>query len=428
MDDFGTELRRRREAAGLSLTDLAQRVRYSKSHLSKVESGAKRPSDALARGCDVALAAGGALTRLVSGRPGRRVSSPPGVKAWAVAMDGVGPADAAAFDPSSVSAFALAGLTGAERVRSGDRTGEALAALPLLRSWFAELRRLGQTSRPAALGPMLVSTTAFLRDLAQDSRAPARQQAFRLAARVAEYTGWMAQERGNGAAALWWTDHAVELGVAGGNDELRAYALVRRAELCLYQDDALGAAQLAQEARAARCGRRTRGLAAQREAQAYALTGDEAGCRRALAEAADLLTDLPADDDEPQLGSTTAPDPMRFATAWCLHDLGHLDESAEILHAELERLPATAQRARARYASRLALSLAGLRQLDRAAEVVGPALDVVRSVDSATARYDLGQLNRVVRRWRDDATVRQLMPRLTAALRVTPASPTELAS
>ncbi|MFG1904925.1 helix-turn-helix domain-containing protein [Micromonospora carbonacea] len=34
MDDFGTELRRRREEAGLSLIDLAQRVRYSKSHLS----------------------------------------------------------------------------------------------------------------------------------------------------------------------------------------------------------------------------------------------------------------------------------------------------------------------------------------------------------------------------------------------------------
>ncbi|MEV0154064.1 helix-turn-helix transcriptional regulator [Micromonospora sp. NPDC050686] len=419
MDDFGTELRRRRETAGLSLTDLAQRVRYSKSHLSKIESGAKRPSGPLARSCDVALAADGALTRLVPGRPGPRASAPPPAQAWTVAVDGT---DAAAFSPAGVSAYLLAGLTGVgPSPSSGDRTGEAGAALPLVRAWFDQLRLLGQTSRPAALGPMLVSTTGFLRELSEASRPPVRQQALRLAARIAEYTGWMAQERGNDAAAAWWTDHAVELAVAGGNDELRAYALVRRAELCLYRDDALGAAQLAQEARAARCGARTRGLAAQREAQGYALMGDEAGCRRALAEAADLLAEAVGDDDEPVLGSTSAPDPMRFVTAWSLHDLGRLDESAAILGAELDLLPPTAQRARARYAARLALALAGQRQLDRAAAVVGPALETVRSVDSATARYDLRQLNRVVRRWRDDEAVRQLMPALTTALRVAPA-------
>jgi len=52
---FGTELRRRRLAAGHSLTDLANLVNYSKSHLSKIESGSKTAGVALARRCDQAL-------------------------------------------------------------------------------------------------------------------------------------------------------------------------------------------------------------------------------------------------------------------------------------------------------------------------------------------------------------------------------------
>ncbi|MFJ5309128.1 helix-turn-helix domain-containing protein [Streptomyces sp. NPDC088350] len=71
--DFGPELRRRRLAARLSLHQLGQRVHYSKSQLSKVERGIKRPTPELARLCDTELGADGALSRLVPVRP----SEPP---------------------------------------------------------------------------------------------------------------------------------------------------------------------------------------------------------------------------------------------------------------------------------------------------------------------------------------------------------------
>ncbi len=63
---FGGELRRRREAAGLSLARLATRVHCSKSHLSKVENGHARPDRAFAEACDAALGASGALTALLT--------------------------------------------------------------------------------------------------------------------------------------------------------------------------------------------------------------------------------------------------------------------------------------------------------------------------------------------------------------------------
>ena len=66
---FGEELRRRRLAAGLTLTCLAQRIHYSKGQLSKVERGIKSPSRELVHLCDAALDAGGALTSLVRDKP-----------------------------------------------------------------------------------------------------------------------------------------------------------------------------------------------------------------------------------------------------------------------------------------------------------------------------------------------------------------------
>lgn len=62
---FGAELRRRRRAAGISLTELAFRVHYSKSQLSKIENGRARPNDTLAALCDREFDAGGILVALV---------------------------------------------------------------------------------------------------------------------------------------------------------------------------------------------------------------------------------------------------------------------------------------------------------------------------------------------------------------------------
>src|SRR5690349_18500497 len=61
---FGEELRRRRLAAGLTLSGLARQVHYSKGQLSKVERGIKGPSLELVRLCDAALAASGGLIAL----------------------------------------------------------------------------------------------------------------------------------------------------------------------------------------------------------------------------------------------------------------------------------------------------------------------------------------------------------------------------
>ncbi len=64
-DGFAAELRRLRGLRKVSLTGLARSIHYSKGYLSKIENGSKPPTLDVARRCDDALDAGGALLRLV---------------------------------------------------------------------------------------------------------------------------------------------------------------------------------------------------------------------------------------------------------------------------------------------------------------------------------------------------------------------------
>ncbi|MEU7598348.1 helix-turn-helix domain-containing protein [Streptomyces sp. NPDC039022] len=76
-EEFGDALRRLRREREVSLRTLAQLVHYSKGYLSKIENGEKPPTGDVARRCDAALAADGALTRLLSARtPGDRCPYP----------------------------------------------------------------------------------------------------------------------------------------------------------------------------------------------------------------------------------------------------------------------------------------------------------------------------------------------------------------
>lgn len=62
--DFGAVMRRLRRERGVSLSGLAEATNYSKSHLSNIENGRKRPNRELAESVDAALCADGELSGL----------------------------------------------------------------------------------------------------------------------------------------------------------------------------------------------------------------------------------------------------------------------------------------------------------------------------------------------------------------------------
>ncbi|GAA3205696.1 helix-turn-helix transcriptional regulator [Actinocorallia longicatena] len=421
---FGETLRRLRMAEGLSLAGLAGRAHYSKGYLSKVESGARPPTPQLARRCDAALGAGGALAALAGGGrpppPAEEAAAPEDERnVWIMSLgteaDGwftpVGRRELLAAGGS-----ALLGLnTSPPAVRAAAVRETGLEAGKTI---FTRLRALGQVAGPGLVLPTVVAQANMLRSVAAASEGPLREGWSRLAARHAEYAGWLAQEAGNPRAALWWTGTAVRL--AGEADpDMAAHALVRRALITLYADDGSTTAALAGRARRSPAGRRVRGLAALREAQGHALTGDALACERAADHGALLLDGASAGSDPLALGSAHV-DVVAVTRGWCLYDLGRPAEAAAVLEEQVARIPPDAHRSLARYGARLALAHATAGERERACEVTEGVLDAAAGVDSATIRTDLARLARTLIRWRSEPRIRSLYPRLTTVLHVSP--------
>lgn len=405
---FGMELRRHRMAAGLSLSALARLVHYSKSHLSKVENGVKPASPQLARRCDAALNASGALAALTeqAGRP-RLLTG------YAESLDT--PADirrpATIARRDLLAALGPAFMSGTMARAHASHDGEMLT---LFRSIFADLRRAGQQTSPTILLPVIAALADMLELLGSDSRSG---DLLVLASRFAEYAGWMAQESGDDDAAVRWTQHAVQLAEAGGDRDLATYSHVRHALITLYRHDAIATIGLAKHARRESRNPRIAALAACREAQGHAIAGDYGSCQRSLDQAREHMAHAVATGpDVPVLGTSMVADPVAVTNGWCLHDLGRSREAAAVLSTEMRKIPQDAKRARIRYGTRLALALASIRELDQATALVAAFLDDLLWLDSATIRADLRHLARTLNRWHSAAPVRAVMPGLQAAL------------
>ncbi|MCE7003466.1 helix-turn-helix domain-containing protein [Kibdelosporangium philippinense] len=426
MDDrarlFAEELRRIRLAAGVSLSELAKRVHYSKGYLSKIETGVKPAGTDLARRCDAALDAGGELVALVEHRGPASADADGWQESWA--------GDGWMLNLESNGSSWFNPVTGRDTVDSGtallafgltERHASAAAqqetTIAGYQKIFEQHRLIGQTTSPALVLPALIAQTHTLRGLAKATRSPMRVQFLQLASRYAEYVGWMTQEAGNDRATLWWTQSAVEMANAAGDLDLAAHSLVRNALIALYRDDAKQTVELSRQAQAdPKTPVRIRGLAALREAQGHALAGDDRLCRNTLDRAKQLLETVVSSADGMVLGTTVVSNMAPMVTGWCMYDLGRPAEAAEILADEIARLPVSSRRAHARFGARLALSHAAAGDIDHACSLTHNVLDSAELVDSATVRFDLRRIGRTLARWPSHSSVRDLQPRLTTAL------------
>ncbi|OON82409.1 helix-turn-helix domain-containing protein [Streptomyces tsukubensis] len=426
---FGAELRRRRIAAGLTLTDFASSVHYSKGQISKIENSRKKPSQELARLCDAALDADGQLCCLV---PSSRAMSSARAERDAEGS-GIGrdpdrdrPSRRRVLTAGAASAIALgtsapAGAASPPLAPSPQRQPPAgppsVALLESSTALLLQYRRLGQVAAPDAVLPALSAQTRSLSSLAASGTGSrTARDTLALASRYAEFTGWMSQEAGDNSTALYWTDHAVALAEESGDDDLAGYALVRRALMTYYAGDAESTVALARRARGGRLPARIRGLAAQRVAQGHALGGEYDACMRALDQARELLARSTVEDGGPVLGPTHLGDPVSMITGWCLFDLGRPSQAGQVLDRELLTVPAHALRTHARYGVRRALSHATAGELEHACTLTDQLLRTTAGVRSATVDMDLRRLARVLGRHSQHPAVLALSPHLAAAL------------
>ena len=395
---FGVELRRLRMAAGLSVSELARLIQFSKGYVSKVETGQKSPSPHFVRTVDAALGGSGRLITLGEDRATLNV-------------DTLGQGE-----PHLYGGEEPPGATVPVMVGSVDEP-EARYSLAAFRMILEQLRDLGQTLEPSAVVQMLKPHVLALRGLAAQSDGVMAEEALGLAAHFADFTGWMTQETGDDFGALRWIDVAASLAQTVGDRDMIANCYTRRAAIALYQQDAYGTISFAKQAQLIECGPRVMGLAVLREAQGHALAGDYDSFMACLGRATALkVTSVEEGDTEPPIGPARITDPVALAQGWSLFDLGRSVEAIEVLEPLLASTPKQRSRAWARVACRLALALASVREVDRACDLAEKILVLSPIVQSATIRSDLRQLSRMLNRWGSNPRVRAIMPRLSAAL------------
>ncbi|GGV24104.1 transcriptional regulator [Streptomyces spectabilis] len=425
--NFGRELRSRRLDAGLSLEQLGQRVHYSKSQLSKVERGLKRPTPELARLCDAQLKADGALADLIPARSSHPSPVSPGhdSEVWLMHVDKDGSSSIQRMTRRRVisagAASALA-LQVSDGLVSPPPDETAATVVDAARLVFDQLRQLGQASGPAGVLPALAAQAHSLEQLATHTGPHTRRALLLIASRYAEYAGWMAQECGKDGMARWWTQRAARLADVGDDPDLATYANVRHSLISLYRGDVTESGQLAEQALRSDASSRVRGLAAQHLAQSAAVAGDYTACMRSLDRARELLARDVADPAQPVLGTSHLPDVVSMFTGWCLYDLGRPAQAAALLDKETSRVPAHAFRTRGRHNVRRALAHAAAGEVDHACEIASEALTSVGLTRSATVTADLRRLSHTLGRHRDRPSVRALAPDLADAIACTTAS------
>lgn len=282
MDAFGKLLRQHRESAGLSLRQLGAIIHFQYSHISQVERGNRRPTDALATACDQALDADGALIEAY--RTGRSDATDLHRRTMLRAMTAL------------AAAPAVAPLAGLEALRHG--LGDA--ATPDHDEWEQIVADYGhgyyRQPRPALMAQLSADLTVLQHQIAADDGAR-RPGLLRAAARLSVIVALSLVASGHVIMGRrWWqTAHRVadESGDTDTQVLVRAWDVVNGcydgrspSTVIALSDDALPL--LGRQATSAACG-----LLAGR-AQALSLVGRHAEAVTTVRQLADLAQRLPA--------------------------------------------------------------------------------------------------------------------------------------
>jgi transcriptional regulator with XRE-family HTH domain len=261
-NEFGGEVARLLTERGMSLRQAARLTHYDPSYLSKVISGRKAPSLALAAALDVALGADGALTALASGGldPGDA-----GRLGWTLAS------------PRRVDHAAVAGL----------------AAV------LAAQRRAEDALGSAAVLPAVAAQLGAVETLVTEARGPVRPAVVEVGAEWAQYAGWLHASTGQDAKAARLYDQALAWAVEAAAVSLVSEVISLKGQMAWTAGQpgpVIGLSQAAQRDPAAFPGQHA--ISAAQEARGHAMTGDAAATERCLGEAAVKASEARERQDE----------------------------------------------------------------------------------------------------------------------------------
>jgi transcriptional regulator with XRE-family HTH domain len=255
----------------------------------------------------------------------------------------------------------------ADSTRAGD-TSPALGVLPAAHIAsdaeivsFYERLIVDYAAFDNAAGPTHVvdavsQHAVSLQNQLRTALAPVRPALARMAARYAEFAGWLYQDCGDAVCGARWTETALSLAHASGENEFVAYVLMRRSNQAVEQHDAGLALGLADAALNA--GRtptaRIRALGFRQKAAGLALAHDVHGTNDALTTARDHIA---ADPEWNPLTGYCTLHYLDAEAAICRLRLGQAEAALDLLLPAIESWPASYNRDRGFYQAHLAEAL-----------------------------------------------------------------------
>lgn len=288
-DQFGRELKWWREQAGLTQVQLAGRLGYDNTYLSKIESGDRLPRIDLASRVDDLLCAGGALLAAATGVLARRGAHRGDQVGYATPIPL--PVPGSACDgwiarPTRLPAlgincplhgadgcWAVPPAGGLPGLRAGVSSGgaadeEAIHGFAALLVSFVDAGR--QRTAHHLSAPVEHTVRALMRSV-PSAGGRAADGLLHLAAAYAGLAGWLRVELGQHGMGMMWLRHAVEWGQASGNVAMVSQSLYRMSTTARLEGDGASSVAYGQAAAAAaprRCWTRVLGKLGQARGQA----------------------------------------------------------------------------------------------------------------------------------------------------------------
>jgi len=263
--------------------------------------------------------------------------------------------------------------------------------LSYLRAVFAEYTRADNLLGPHHLKTIAVGQLDFIGQLLRSARGTQRTELLGIAARFAEFAGWLHQDAGDLTTAAYWSGRASEYAHELSDPWLTSYIFMRRSNIATDMHDPGTAIGLA-EAALRDPGRLTPGLRAvalRQRAHAAALWNDRDDCLRAIDAATAELVDVDPGGPESDMTTYCTPAYIAMETASCWVQLGHPDQAIPMYEGTLTDWPRGLERDRGLCLSRLAVAHAAAGNTPEALHATSRAATAVRAAHSTRAVHQL---------------------------------------
>jgi tetratricopeptide (TPR) repeat protein len=232
----------------------------------------------------------------------------------------------------------------------------------------------------------------FIEDLVGNSRGQGQAQLLYVAARFAEFAGWFNQDAGDLREAMRWSNAALDYAQEAEDSHLTSYIQMRKSSIASDANKPKLALGFAKEAlqNGSALSPQVRAVAYRQAAQAYAISGDAAGCARALQRAYELANQ-PV-EDENDIARYCTPSYIEMEAANCWVELQKPKEAIKTLHQGLSVWQPEFRRDLGLCLSRLAVAYAVSEEPDNAVAVAQQSLSIAAGTRSQRIA---GQLARV---------------------------------